>query len=114
MEDNRIPDSSLSASSAYSNYEASRGRLNEVRTRAVGGGWSAYYSTNQWFQVEFVSKVTISQIATQGQNYYAEWLKTYWISIRRDSGSFIKYNNNKVSSLCIYIWIYIVYANYIC
>ena len=98
MEDNRIPDSSLSVSSVYLNYGASRGRLNEVRTSAAGGGgWSALITSDHWFEVDFGSKVTISQIATQGHNYLDEWLKTYYVSIGSDSGFFMLYNNNKVS-----------------
>ena len=104
MEDNRIPDSSLSASSADSPDRASHGRLNEVGTSPGGGGWSANDTTDPWFEIDFGSTVTISQIATQGHHSYDEWLRTYGISIRSNSDSFVLYNNNKVSSrLCFYI-----------
>ena len=103
MVDNRIPDSSLSASSTYHEYKASRGRLNKFAASGGRGGWIALDTTYPWFEVDFGSNLTISQVATQGHSLFDDRVKTYSILIRRNDGSFMLYNNNKVSSrLCFY------------
>ena len=98
MEDKRIPDSSITASSAYnSNYKAYNGRLNKVYTTTGWGGWFARWNTHQWFEVDFGSKVTISRIATQGHSDYDAWITEYALSHGSGSGPLISYNNNQVS-----------------
>ena len=95
MEDKRIPDSSIRASSAYNNnYRAAYGRL---RSESGFGGWLAPTSDkNPWFQVNFGSIVTITQVATQGMSRFGARTMTYTLSHSGGSGSFVSYNNNQV------------------
>jgi len=73
LENNEIPDSSITASSRYSDsYEASRGRLYQQ------GSWVAYiHRTEQWFQVDFFNWTKVTGVAIQGVAY---WYWKWWVT----------------------------------
>ena len=54
LENNAIPDSSLTASSEWNaDHGPKRGRLNLARVGDLQGGWSSKVNdANQWFQVK--------------------------------------------------------------
>ncbi|CAB3985111.1 Hypothetical predicted protein [Paramuricea clavata] len=89
MESHVVLDFQLSASSSkYSLSAADKGRLNlnytfntttsEIETY---GGWIAADDDNvPWLQVDFITNVTISGIATQGEDEGEAWVTSYEIS----------------------------------
>lgn len=71
LENNEIPDSSITVSSRYSynNYRASQGRLYQQ------GSWAARENgAEQWFQVDFVNWTRVTGVAIQGST------DSYWVT----------------------------------
>lgn len=72
MENNHIPDARITATSAKPGYEASKGRLNG------NSCWMPDKNKNtEHLKVEFVTKVTIVAIATQGSPIDDCWVESY-------------------------------------
>ena len=93
MQDGRIHDSAITASSFYRPRSApQRARLNMALPDAVvgfTGGWceqpsSRYY---QWLQVNFGYMASITKIATQGKQEFDFWVTKYFLSYRRNASS---------------------------
>ncbi|XP_030844606.1 fibropellin-1 isoform X8 [Strongylocentrotus purpuratus] len=89
-----IPDSSLTASSAYrspesGNFTANKGRLNLAET-----AWGAETEdTEQWIQVDLLEPYRIIAVATQGNGKtsdkgYREWVTSYKLACRTDDTPF--------------------------
>ncbi len=87
-----VLDFQLSASSSkYPLSGANKGRLNlnytfNTNTSEIEkyGGWiAADDDTNPWLQVDFIINVTISGIATQGENEEEAWVTSYEMSYGR-------------------------------
>ena len=77
MEDNRISNYQLSASSEYGGLEKHLGRLNGQAC------WGANHKDmNQWYQVDFTTTVRLLEIHTQGRpiNNGNQWVKQYTVS----------------------------------
>ena len=70
LENDEIPDSSLTTSSRYSHdFRASQGRLYQQ------GSWAAETDVaEQWFQVDFVNWTRVTGVAIQGSSYW------YWVT----------------------------------
>ena len=81
MEDGRLPDIALTASSIYStSYAAYQGRLNSMRSGSKYGSWIAKYNNkNQWFQVDLGNRAIIIKCATQGRYDANQWVTSYSI-----------------------------------
>ena len=90
MEDKRISDNQITASSAYQNLYAYNCRLNYKSTWAA----KSHSSTNQWLQVDFLHKVHVCAIATQ--NYESEWVKTYSLQYSDDGVVFTDYKQGHI------------------
>ena len=75
LENNEIPDSSITASSRYSyDYRASQGRLYQQ------GSWGAGTTdAKQWFQVDFVNWTRVTGVAIQGSTY-SGWYRRLWVT----------------------------------
>ncbi|XP_028390594.1 IgGFc-binding protein-like [Dendronephthya gigantea] len=69
MESGKIPDSRITASSEWSHlHGATNARLNFAKN---SGSWSSRYNNqNQWLQVDFKFRATITDILTQGRGRY--------------------------------------------
>lgn len=94
MEDGRITNDQLSASSVYGkNYlPAWKGRLNYPSK-----GWAPkYLNAGQWIQIRFDREHTIFAIATQGAKGISQWVKTYTVKYSNDGVKFADYNNSQV------------------
>ena len=81
VEDGRIKDNQLSASSAWDDntlrYGAARGRLH---FKIWPQGWNAKKNDPYpWFQIDFGSTMTVTGVATQGfgASQTDEWVKSY-------------------------------------
>ncbi|XP_068726460.1 uncharacterized protein, partial [Montipora capricornis] len=81
MEDGRLPDVALTASSIYhTNYAAYQGRLNSMRSGAKFGSWIAKHNNkHQWFQVDLGNRAIIIKCATQGRYDANQWVSSYTI-----------------------------------
>lgn len=85
MEDGRIKDSALSASSFYSaKHTAKLGRLNLEPPSGYAGAWSVKTTdAHQWIQIDLGRPTTVTKVATQGrQNCCDQWVTSYAVSYR--------------------------------
>ena len=84
MEDRRIPDSQITASSEYdSNHGPTNARLNRPADGSTTGAWSA--RTNdllQWIQVDFGAPKMVSGIMMQGREEEAQWVTRYRVEYK--------------------------------
>ena len=88
LENNEIPDSSITASSQHSHYPASQGRLYQK------GSWIAYtYGAEQWFQVDFVNRTKVTGVAIQG-NGINRWVKSFKLAYSYDGVFFSDYKED--------------------
>ena len=90
MENNRIRDDQITASSQWnSNHQAANGRLNFRAHLGKKGGWSAKAKDlNQWLQVDFRQSTIITGISTQGRHDANQYVMAYKISFRDDATIF--------------------------
>lgn len=82
LEDGRIQDGAMSASSQYNNnFAAKLGRLNlEAKVRNAGAWCVLTRDANQWLQIDLGGGTTVTKVATQGNQDYDEWVTSYAIS----------------------------------
>ena len=87
IEDKRITNGQLSASSYYNHYLAPwHGRLNHRWS------WSVRHRNNrQWLQVNFQGIYRIRGIATQGRQDANQWVKSYALSYGLNGVDFAPY-----------------------
>ncbi|XP_038060459.1 retinoschisin-like [Patiria miniata] len=89
MEDGRIRDERITASSFRFNlasYVPPRARLN---IQGHAAGWVSNYSTDRspWIQVDFVGTVTITGLITQGRGDMDYWVTEYQVTYSEDGQS---------------------------
>ena len=102
MEDGRISDGSIAASSVYptksmGSHEAANSRLHFKAGNGRAGAWSARYNNKeQWLQVDFSSRTHVTQVATQGRDGVHQWVRSYSLSYSMDGVTFYSYQNDKV------------------
>jgi len=107
MEDRRINDSQITASSRYSSYREPReGRLNNQLSSGSLGSWcpNPPYK-NEWIQVDLQNETIITKVATQGRPSYSdnEWVTKYSISFSMDNIMWTEGDCVKVRfSPCVY------------
>ena len=92
MENHKVPDSAISASSERIYYlRASQGRLH-MRSFFpwLPAGWSAAVSNRkQWLEINLIVKKKITKIATQGLSSRwspDQWVTSYQVSYNEDFG----------------------------
>ena len=87
LEDKRLPNGAMTASSYYNRYLAPwHGRINHRWS------WSARRSTRtQWLQVYFGGLARITGISSQGRQDANQWVKTFMLTFSRDGIRFAKY-----------------------
>ena len=86
MENNNIPDSSITASSMSNNgYRPGQGRLYQQAVSGGYGSWLAGTSNaQQWFQVNFGSWTEVTRVCTQGRLNAAHWVTKYKLAYSYD------------------------------
>lgn len=105
MENYNISNSQISASSEAgavgSTHAASNGRLNfDPENIYIAGSWSAHNNDfdQPWLQVDFLQKVTLTKLATQGRlldsRGFLQWVKTYSLNYSQDSIDFEAYEQS--------------------
>ena len=92
MEDGRIPDSAISASSFVN--EDTHPRL--VRLNSPSAWVAAYNELKSWVQVDLGRDAMIKKIATQGKRGSYLWVKTYTLSSRaNEETDWLTYRENE-------------------
>ena len=92
MENGLILDSQLSASSAkYSYYSsATRGRLNSTNGTLASERYSGWIAADNdhapWFQVDFLSNVTVTAMVTQGLASGESYVKEFTVDFNSSEG----------------------------
>ncbi|XP_031566310.1 venom prothrombin activator oscutarin-C non-catalytic subunit-like isoform X1 [Actinia tenebrosa] len=102
MEDGRIPDSAITASSeAAVGTRASRSRLNTVSIGASGyGAWVATKNDNkQWLQIDLGDLAEVTRVATQGRQDADQWTKLYSLSYSVDNVHWVEYKANSYKKI---------------
>ena len=82
MEDGRIPNGALTATSSWDHkHGPQRARLNIGRSRAGIGAWSSKHNNRrQYLQIDIGCQAYVIAIATQGRQDYKQWVKSYKVS----------------------------------
>jgi len=100
MEDGRILDSQVTASSQYSAFtKAAYARLHLISTPEKQGAWAAAnkkYDPNPWLQVDLLRQVHVLAIATQGRSGNPQWVTSYSLQSGNDGVMFIDYNEGQI------------------
>ena len=93
MESGKIPDSRITASSEWDSFHgASNARLNFCK---YSGSWSSRYNNqNQWLQVDFQYRATITDILTQGRGNHHQWVRSYTVSFSNKGRKFKLYRRS--------------------
>lgn len=95
MEDHRIADEQITASSERSYVKAAfQGRLHLQETANTSGGWGAGVNdSNQWLQIDLIGLyIKVTGVATQGRNgNYDEWVAKYKLQYSGDGVNFTYY-----------------------
>lgn len=96
IEDCRISDRALSASTIFSDKHAAKlGRLNLAPASGNAAGWcSKTKDVNQWLQIDLGSPTTITKVATQGRQDNSEWVTSYSLSYNLAGSYWVQYNES--------------------
>ena len=113
MEHYNISDSQITASSEFDGNHATRNaRLNfDPGCGPVAASWSAAFGDfdvrQSWLQVDFIERVTITKVATQGRRViinspspscfnsrHYQWVTTYSLNYSQDGVDFIAYEQS--------------------
>lgn len=95
MENLKIDDSQITASTFHGAFhEARNSRLNFQNGFGRAGSWVARYNdVNQWLQVDFIKKVKLGKVGTQGRWDYDQWVTSYLLSYSIDQNHFQVYKH---------------------
>ena len=110
MQNGRIRNTQLSASSFYGGLAPRNGRLHFRRSGSRLGAWCALYNTRyQWYQVDFGRCMRVIKIATMGRQDYRQWVTQYYIEYSVDGGNFAEYKENsnrkvRIGKMVAYPW----------
>ena len=93
IEDGRISDAAMSASTIYSaNHAARLGRLSLVARSGKAGAWCAKTkSSKQWLQIDLGHPTTVTKVATQGRQDSSQWVTSYSLSYSLTSSYWVQY-----------------------
>ena len=97
VEDGRVPDPLMRASSSQSYYcRPFNARLNRRRYGRQGGAWCAKrQDRRQWLQIDFGALTRVTRVATQGRQNSAQWVTSYYISYSRNGYKVIPYREGR-------------------
>ena len=113
LEDRRIPNSYLTASSQWDkNHGARRARLNHRNVGGTGAWSSRYNNAKQWLQIRLKAVTTITVIATQGRYDANQWVKSFELGSSVDGKRFTRYTvkgRRKVSTRTNAIFVYFLW-----
>jgi hypothetical protein len=98
MENGFIHDSQITASSYHSSTTRPQlGRLHQQTYFSDTDGWRpSEDDADPWFQVDFIAKVIVEEVQTQGRQTGSRWIKTYKLLYGDDGYTFTEYGENGV------------------
>jgi hypothetical protein len=104
MEDKRILDHQITASSHFSNKStAYQGRLETKKSQTHIGAWSSNQTFASWLQIDLGLVSMVTKVATQGRHDADQWVKTYVLMYSIDGIHWATYkdqhSNRKVKIL---------------
>ena len=105
MENGKIADSQITASSQWDSFNAPfRARLNNRLVGNMRGGWSSRYSDlKQWLQVDLGNYRTVTGVATQGRaDEYHNWVTRFRLQYSDDGSIFHFYHEPRDTSAKVY------------
>ena len=98
MENGRIPDSRITASSVHANrsdLQPWTGRLNKS-----SGAWTPQLNQSEnWLKVDLAQKMIVTKIATQGRPVHTAWVTSYNISFSQDDHAWEVYKEHGVEKV---------------
>ena len=82
IEDGRISDSAMTASTIHSSVcAANHARLNFAAASGKVGAWCVKKNdVNQWLQIDLATLTTVTKVATQGRQDASQWVTSYTLS----------------------------------
>ena len=101
MQNGRIPDSAITASSEYSaSYKAINGRLHFLYRSGRYGSWTAGKTdVFQYLQVNFGDWTKVARVAIQGRQDKDQWVKSFSLSYGYDPIFFKAYKEDGVKKV---------------
>ena len=93
IEDGRIPESALTASTVHSAVcAATRARLNLAAASGKVGSWCAKTNNvKQWLQIDLGTPTTVTKVATQGRQDASQWITSYSLSYSLAGSFWVQY-----------------------
>ncbi|XP_031556151.1 CUB and sushi domain-containing protein 3-like isoform X2 [Actinia tenebrosa] len=95
MEDRKIPDGNIRASSTRYRYHAKDGRLNDRYA------WCSGTARNPYLQIDFGKPYRITGLATQGSTYNNKWVENYTVTSNLAGSSFNIYREDGLDKIFI-------------
>ena len=114
VEDGRVPDPLMRASSFYNYYCGPfNARLNRRRYGRQGGAWCAKRrDRRQWLQIDFGALTKVCRVATQGRQNSAQWVTSYYITHSRNEYKFIPYREGRRTKVWMNVYLYTAHITY--
>ena len=98
MENEGIPDSRITASSAYHRAEDLRPRFGRLNNS--GNAWCTdLIQPDEWLKIDLARKMIVTKIATQGRPDYSQWVTSYKISFSQDDHAWEVYKEHGVEKV---------------
>ena len=93
LEDGRIQDGAMSASSIWNNGCAAKlGRLNLKARQGYAGAWCVKKADAlQWLQIDLGTPTTVTKVATQGRQDSSQWITSYSLSYSLAGSFWVQY-----------------------
>ena len=90
MESRAITDGQISASTIWSSrHVASNARLHKQASANSGGVWEpSKKNANQWLQIDLVTQLSVTRIATQGRPDGPHWVTNYHLQYSNNGSTF--------------------------
>ena len=104
MEDKRIPDGAVTASSSYDDrHRPSLARLNILSDGKHIGAWCPKAkTTNQWLQIDLGEITAVTKVATQGRYSSEDRVTTYTLSYSVDGMHWTGYKQRASEKVHLY------------
>ena len=93
MENHYIHDFQISTSSyLFTRWSSAAARLNRIGDETIGDGWCAHPDdSTPWIQVDFLTKVIVEAIQTQGSVLKDSWVDTFKLECSDNGYDFTEY-----------------------
>ena len=105
MESGEIKDSQVTASSVSTEYTLHQPFSARLHNQL--GHWKAgSHSSGEWLQIDFIDRVAVTKVATQGRSPskdHKKWVTSYKLSFSRDAASWEFVKENGQEKVCTHV-----------